>query len=105
MQWWMRATPSRACIIAKPAPSSPSRLDCGTRTLRSTSSVAPPNSSPRPKIGSCRTISRPGVPFGTMTIECFEPPGSSSSVTPTTITILQSGWPAPEMNHLRPSMT
>ena len=105
MQWWMRATPSRACPMAKPAPSSPSRLDCGTRTLRSTSSVAPPKSSPRPKIGSCRTISSPGVSFGTMTIECFAALEPSASVTPTTSTILQSGWPAPEMNHLRPSIT
>jgi hypothetical protein len=32
MQWWMRPGPSRAWAMAKPPPSSPSRLVTGTRT-------------------------------------------------------------------------
>ena len=30
--WWMRPGPSRACAIAKPSPSPPSRFAAGTRT-------------------------------------------------------------------------
>jgi hypothetical protein len=33
MQWWMRPGPSRSCAMRKPAPSLPSRLATGTRTL------------------------------------------------------------------------
>ena len=33
MQWWMRPGPRRACEMAKPPPSSPSRLSTGTRTF------------------------------------------------------------------------
>ncbi len=32
MQWWIRPGPSRACAIAKPPPSSPSRNSFGMRT-------------------------------------------------------------------------
>ena len=41
MQWWMRPGPSRACAMAKPPPSSPSRWSTGTRTSSKTSSQWP----------------------------------------------------------------
>ena len=42
MQWWIRPGPSRAWAIAKPSPSSPIRLDAGTRTSSKSSSAWPP---------------------------------------------------------------
>ena len=57
------------------------------------------------RIGSVRTILRPGASIGTSTIECFAALEPSASVTPTTTMSLQSGCVEPEVNHLRPLMT
>ena len=45
MQWWMRPGPRRAWAMANPPPSSPRRLDTGTRTSSNVMSTWPSASS------------------------------------------------------------
>lgn len=107
MQWWMRPGPSRAWAMAKPVPSSPIRFAAGTRAPSKTTSAWPPWSwSSYPYTVMARRTSTPGVSRGTRIIDCWrrgsEPSGSDL---PITMKILQSGFMAPEMNHLRPVTT
>src|ERR1700754_4655329 len=52
-----------------------------------------------------RLIVSPGVSRGTRTMLCRRCLGASGSVLPITMKILQFGFIAPEMNHLRPLIT
>ena len=76
MQWWMRPGPKRAWAIANPAPSSPIRLETGTRTSVKRSSAWPPCSwSSYPKTVMPRTTSRPGVSRGHQDLALLAVPG------------------------------
>ncbi len=107
MQWWMRPGPSRACAMANPPPSSPTRFAAGTRTSWKTTSAWPPcewSSYPYTRIA--RRTSTPGVSRGTRIIDCWRRMSSpSGSVLPITMKTAQSGFIAPEMYHFRPLTT
>lgn len=93
--------------MAKPPPSSPTRFSTGTRAPWKTTSAWPPCEwSSYPYTCMARRTSTPGVSRGTSTIDCWRRTSSfSGSVLPITMKILQSGFIAPEMYHLRPVMT
>ena len=106
MQWCTRPGPSRACAMAKPSPSDPSRLAAGTRTSRN-------NNSQCPSMAWCcitgmlRTISSPGASMGTSSRlwrRCAGASGEASEM-PITMANRQLGCAAPVMNHLRPLST
>mmetsp|Transcript_21783 Transcript_21783/g.68237 ORF Transcript_21783/g.68237 Transcript_21783/m.68237 type:complete len:255 (+) Transcript_21783:319-1083(+) len=116
MQWCMRPGPSRACAIAKPPPSSCSKLARDTRTLWKATSAWPWGASSYPNTLSMRTTSTPAVSIGTSTIDCCirtDAPAASASplgpppptTRPMTMASLQRGSPAPVVHTLRPLMT
>ena len=102
--WWIRPGPSRACAMAKPAPSSPSRFSRGTRHPSNASSAWLAQSSPAcPMQGMLRTRRKPGVSAGT--ISRLARPCGPASGSVTAMTMAKRAPSAPEANHLRPSMT
>jgi len=80
-------------------------FDFGTRRSSKRSSASPPGEFMRPNTFWLRTMVKPGVPRGTITVLCCWWRGLSASWRPITSSSLQRSSMMPLIHHLRPLST